>query len=237
MRLASPFAALTVACALAPHAALAGTDRFLTLCKAASLAPDAEHTVRTMLQDALDRESLELPARTPEACEAAAAELAQRTGFFLVAKDLVDVAPIATLDHLETLYLSHNRIADVRPLAGLRQLRVLDLEDNAVRDASPLRGLRQLTELDLDGNPIEIPAALPPPPPPAPAKPAPPPYVVHETHVHHDRGWVGCCWYPWHGHGYYGHHHYGRHRHHHRDHSAAWFTIGLGAGWWLGSGW
>ncbi|WP_407885710.1 MucBP domain-containing protein [Levilactobacillus sp. N40-8-2] len=54
--------------------------------------------------------------------------------------DIVDVTPLANLQHLTTVDLQNNRIKDVTPLANLQNLTSLQLAYNHIRDFSPLKG-------------------------------------------------------------------------------------------------
>ncbi|WP_208907879.1 MucBP domain-containing protein [Levilactobacillus yiduensis] len=52
--------------------------------------------------------------------------------------DIVDVTPLANLQHLTTLDLQHNRVHDVTPLTNLQHLENLFLAYNCIQDFSPL---------------------------------------------------------------------------------------------------
>lgn len=54
--------------------------------------------------------------------------------------DIVDVSPLANLQHLTTVHLQHNRIEDVTPLANLQNVTTMALAYNHIRDFSPLKG-------------------------------------------------------------------------------------------------
>ena len=68
--------------------------------------------------------------------------------------EITDVAPLAKLTQLKSLYLSNNQIIDVAPLANLTQLKSLYLSSNQIIDVAPLANLTQLTKLNLDRNQI-----------------------------------------------------------------------------------
>ena len=66
-----------------------------------------------------------------------------------------NLAPLATLVQLHTLYLWRCEITDVMPLANLTQLKYLDLSHNdRIIHISPLANLTQLVELNLSHNRI-----------------------------------------------------------------------------------
>ena len=72
-----------------------------------------------------------------------------------------DVAPLAKLTQLKSLYLSSNQIIDVAPLAKLTQLEGLSLISNQITDVAPLANLVQLEFLDLRYNHIQsLPSSL-----------------------------------------------------------------------------
>ncbi|WP_341780316.1 MucBP domain-containing protein [Levilactobacillus sp. HBUAS70063] len=54
--------------------------------------------------------------------------------------DIVDVSPLANLQHLTTVHLQHNRIEDVTPLANLQNVTSMALAYNHIHDFSPLKG-------------------------------------------------------------------------------------------------
>ncbi len=62
---------------------------------------------------------------------------------------IVDLAPLAGLDHLRSLNLHGTQVKDLRPLAGLWRLEELDLSETQVADLSPLANLPNLRCLDL----------------------------------------------------------------------------------------
>ena len=64
-----------------------------------------------------------------------------------------DISPLAALQKLRTLDISHNEIEDIRPLAGLTELQTLAIEVNLITDLTPLSELN-LIELIIGNNPI-----------------------------------------------------------------------------------
>jgi len=54
--------------------------------------------------------------------------------------DIVDVTPLANLQHLTELDLQHNRIKDITPLATLPNIEAVLLFHNNIQDFSPLKG-------------------------------------------------------------------------------------------------
>ena len=54
--------------------------------------------------------------------------------------DIVDVSPLANLQHLTSVHLQHNRIEDVTPLANLQNVTEMALAFNHIHDFSPLKG-------------------------------------------------------------------------------------------------
>lgn len=66
-----------------------------------------------------------------------------------------DIAPLAGLKALDSLYLSACLIDDVSVLSGMTGLKTLSLRDNRISDITPLAALKNLTYLDIQNNPIE----------------------------------------------------------------------------------
>jgi Leucine-rich repeat (LRR) protein len=64
-------------------------------------------------------------------------------------RDLVDLAPFASLTALESLTLSGTGVTDLAPLASLTALQSLDLSRTGVTDLAPLASLTALQSLDL----------------------------------------------------------------------------------------
>ena len=81
-------------------------------------------------------------------------ELLKMNKFDLQGKQIVDVAPLATLVNLTSLSLSDNQIVDVAPLATLVNLTQLYLHENQIVNAAPLATLVNLTKLFLHENQI-----------------------------------------------------------------------------------
>jgi Leucine-rich repeat (LRR) protein len=69
-------------------------------------------------------------------------------------ESLSDLAPLAGLAQLQTLWLDQTKVADLAPLAGLAQLQELTLNQTQVADLAPLAGLAQLQTLRLDGTQV-----------------------------------------------------------------------------------
>lgn|GEM_PF-3220554 len=67
---------------------------------------------------------------------------------------LNNVAPLASLTHLESLDLSRNNISNIDSLSSLTNLKWLNLSSNNVTDITSLRSLTQLSVLVLDYNNI-----------------------------------------------------------------------------------
>ncbi|MCE9610443.1 MAG: leucine-rich repeat domain-containing protein [Chthoniobacter sp.] len=67
--------------------------------------------------------------------------------------EVADLAPLAELTQLQTLYLGDCKgVTDLAPLAGLTQLQTLSLNNcTGVTDLTPLAGLTRLQTLSLDG--------------------------------------------------------------------------------------
>ena len=71
---------------------------------------------------------------------------------FFGEKALTDVAPLAGLIALQTLYLNDTQVSDFAPLAGLIALQDLYLAGTQVSDVAPLAGLIALQTLYLDNT-------------------------------------------------------------------------------------
>ena len=78
----------------------------------------------------------------------------QVTALSLRGCKIIDVAPLANLTQLKSLYLSSNQIIDVAPLANLTRLTELNLINNRIIDVAPLANLTKLKNLYLSGNQI-----------------------------------------------------------------------------------
>ena len=63
-----------------------------------------------------------------------------------------DLAPLATLVQLHTLYVWHAELSDITPVAKLTRLKYLDLSVNRIVDISALANLTELMELSLGKN-------------------------------------------------------------------------------------
>ena len=68
--------------------------------------------------------------------------------------DVVDIAPVAKLEALNSLYLSRNKIQDISPVAGLKKVWSLYLGGNQISDISPVGKMNWLSSLDLRKNKI-----------------------------------------------------------------------------------
>jgi internalin A len=69
-------------------------------------------------------------------------------------KELTDIAAVAGLSNLRSLYLDESQIHDFSPLAGLMCLQLLHVGSAQVSDLSPLAGLMSLQSLHLTGRQI-----------------------------------------------------------------------------------
>ena len=107
------------------------------------LTSEAQHTVETLLEEAGTQE-----------CNQAEDRLTHLIELDLNFKQIVDVAPLATLTNLTELDLWNNEIVDVLPLARLTNLTRLSLAYNQIEDVSPLAHLTNLTALFLNENEI-----------------------------------------------------------------------------------
>jgi len=65
-----------------------------------------------------------------------------------------NVAPIANLKKMWSLYLGGNQVTDIKPLAGLKDLDTINLSGNGLSDISALAGLQPSKFLFLQGNQI-----------------------------------------------------------------------------------
>ena len=70
--------------------------------------------------------------------------------------DLVDLSGLTTLEQLEELYVSFNRIATLDGLAGHESLSVLDLEGNDIQHRAEVQfiGMSRVKDVVLSGNPV-----------------------------------------------------------------------------------
>ena len=68
----------------------------------------------------------------------------------------IDLSPLNSCRHLETLHISHNQLQsiDLRPLSSCTHLRKLFLSHNAIQsiDLTPLSSCTELEELNLENN-------------------------------------------------------------------------------------
>ena len=79
-------------------------------------------------------------------------ELAEKGYSFLVVKapddddaqKVADIAPLAGLENLRSLYLNSTQVADIAPIARLENLRSLSLDNTKVADIAPIAGLEKL---------------------------------------------------------------------------------------------
>lgn len=74
------------------------------------------------------------------------------TGTEYPAAMVTDIAPLAHLRGLTSLYLGNNDIADVAPLAGLTKLKTLNLARNHISDISALSGISIVNRRENCGN-------------------------------------------------------------------------------------
>ncbi len=112
-----------------------------------NLTPEARHTVEVVLEKVGTTE-----------CDRAEEKVATWSALAAIDKQIVDVAPFASLTNLTHLDLSNNQIVEVEPLAHLTNLTELVefwLGNNQIEDIAPLARLTHLTNLDLSNNQIE----------------------------------------------------------------------------------
>ncbi|MEM9435307.1 MAG: AAA-like domain-containing protein, partial [Pseudomonadota bacterium] len=76
------------------------------------------------------------------------ANLSSLQSLFLYSTQVADVAPLANLSSLQILFLSGTQVADVAPLANLSSLQSLFLSGTQVADVAPLASLSSLQTLD-----------------------------------------------------------------------------------------
>src|SRR5262249_34238841 len=62
----------------------------------------------------------------------------------VIVEQVADLALLAGLTKLQTLYVSGPQVSDLAPLAGLSALQTLDVSDTQVSDLAPLAGLSAL---------------------------------------------------------------------------------------------
>ena len=72
----------------------------------------------------------------------------------MASNQVKDLAPVASLTKLWSLYVDHNKIEAIGPVIKLSRLSSLDLRSNLLEDLSPLAGLTELKYLILDDNKI-----------------------------------------------------------------------------------
>ena len=65
-----------------------------------------------------------------------------------------DIAPVAGLERLWSLYLAKNHIKDIGPIAKLGRLSTLELTDNQIESLAPLEKLTELNLVLLERNKI-----------------------------------------------------------------------------------
>jgi internalin A len=106
-----------------------------------SLAPEAQHTVQVLLDE----------ARTTD-CIQANTTLNARTDLILNGKAIADLRPLSSFTQLKTLDLRNNQIRDLQPLSSLTHLVTLKLRQNAIADVAPLSTLTHLRLLNLRSN-------------------------------------------------------------------------------------
>ena len=103
------------------------------------------------LEFATNLEHLDL-AMAPISDLAPLANLAQLRTLWIWGCEISDITPLANLTGLTNLDLSYNRIADINPLANLTSLVYLLLRGNRIVDVSPLVHLTNLELLYIQGN-------------------------------------------------------------------------------------
>ncbi|RKU25880.1 hypothetical protein C6499_14225 [Candidatus Poribacteria bacterium] len=82
------------------------------------------------------------------------ATLVHLEGLWIYVNPISNLLPLANLTKLKQLNLGICEIADIRPLANLTNLEHLWLHHNQIKDITPLANLTHLTELQLNGNHI-----------------------------------------------------------------------------------
>jgi internalin A len=157
--------------ALAAFALPASADAAPRAAASQDVAPPARDFVAYCTQPANESERLtvgvmmnqvgELAQTDRATCTTAAGELEAKTFLNLWPNPfedphppIVDLGPVGTLTHLDTLSLSKNAIVDVTPLAALTGLTSLELWVNQVKDLTPLAGLTALTDLGVGENQV-----------------------------------------------------------------------------------
>lgn len=75
-------------------------------------------------------------------------------GGWLVKWDLSDLGPLASLQHLEYLYVGYTGVFDLRPLQNLQNLRFLYISHARITDLAPLGALHKLEHLFINANRI-----------------------------------------------------------------------------------
>ena len=68
--------------------------------------------------------------------------------------EITDLAPIASLNQLQILYCSSTPITDLAPIASLNQLQTLDCSSTQITDLAPIASLNQLQTLDCSSTQI-----------------------------------------------------------------------------------
>jgi Leucine-rich repeat (LRR) protein len=71
------------------------------------------------------------------------------------ANKLTDLAPVAGLVKLASLYMAKNQIKDLKPLESTTRISTLDLAENQIEDLSPLAKQTELGILIIEKNQIK----------------------------------------------------------------------------------
>jgi DNA-binding transcriptional ArsR family regulator len=82
------------------------------------------------------------------------ARMAALASLYLSESPVSDLGPLARLTALTSLKLNYTKVADLAPLAGLTALTSLELNNTEVADIAPLAGLHSLMSLSLRATPV-----------------------------------------------------------------------------------
>ena len=82
------------------------------------------------------------------------ASLNHLESLYLRSTQVSDLSPLKDLQTLKTLYLRSTQVSDLSPLKDLQSINRLDLHSTQVSDLSPLKDLQKLTELHLSSTQV-----------------------------------------------------------------------------------
>jgi Leucine-rich repeat (LRR) protein len=82
------------------------------------------------------------------------AGLSALQSLYLSRTQVTDLAPLAGLSALQSLFVWHTQVTDLGPLADLSALQTLNFSDTMVTDLAPLAGLSSLQTLDVAGTQV-----------------------------------------------------------------------------------